>query len=40
MVDAGVGGRRDDRLRAPGDTEARRLDHRQIVGPVADGEGL
>ena len=31
---------RDHRLGAIGDAEARRLDHGQVVGAVADGHGL
>ena len=38
MVDARVGGRRDLGLGAVGDAEAGRLQHREIVGAVADGE--
>jgi hypothetical protein len=36
MVDLGMGLGRDDRLGAVGDAQARGLDHRQVVGAVAD----
>src|ERR1700759_1379367 len=39
-VDRGVGRVTDDRLRVERDAEARGADHAQVVGPVADGDGL
>src|ERR1700753_340578 len=40
VIDAYMGGRRDGGLGVVGDAEARGLDHTEIIGAVADHQGI